>query len=272
VAEKAGPKPDLLPEDAFEKGAVVGVIKRGNEVWTYEVEGVTQEEGKRLTVRYRANSVDGGNAKFASPLIVSVPKDVPLSHVVFYENGKKAAEMVTELVQPRARKVFDFSEPEAARAWQPVNDGVMGGVSDGRFRITDEGTMVFFGTLSLENNGGFASVRSRRGEIKLKPDDTLLIRLRGDGRDYLLNLYVPTLRMAYSYRAAIPTKKGEWTEVKIPLRDCQATSFGEKVAGGKPVDAAQVNSLGFMLADKKAGPFELEVAWVKAIGGDGGAK
>lgn len=166
----------------------------------------------------------------------------------------------------KGRTLFDFAKPDAARAWQPVNDGVMGGVSDGRFRITEQGTMEFFGTLSLENNGGFASVRSRRSDLGLKPDDTLLMRVRGDGRDYLLNLYVPALRIAYSYRAAIPTKAGEWTEVRIPLKDCYATSFGDKVPDAGPVDAPKVNSMGFMLADKKAGPFKLEVAWVKAIG------
>ena len=164
------------------------------------------------------------------------------------------------------RTLFDFAKPDAAQAWQPVNDGVMGGVSDGRFKITDQGTMEFFGTLSLENNGGFASVRSRRSNLGLKPDDTLLIRLRGDGREYLLNLYVPTLQIAYSYRAAIPTKAGEWTEVKIPLKDCYATSFGQKVPNAGPVDAPKINSLGFMLSDKKAGPFKLEIAWVKVIG------
>jgi NADH dehydrogenase [ubiquinone] 1 alpha subcomplex assembly factor 1 len=164
------------------------------------------------------------------------------------------------------RMLFDFSKPNAAQVWQPVNDGVMGGVSDGRFKITDQGTMEFFGTLSLENNGGFASVRSRRSNLGLKPDDTLLIRLRGDGREYLINLYVPSLQIAYSYRAAIPTKAGEWIEVKIPIKDCYATSFGQKVPNAGPVDASKVNSIGFMLSDNKAGPFKLEIAWVKVTG------
>ncbi len=161
------------------------------------------------------------------------------------------------------RTLFDFSKPDAAQAWQPVNDGVMGGVSDGRLKITDEGTMQFFGTLSLENNGGFASVRTRRTNLGFKPDDTLIIKLKGDGRAYLLNLYVPSLQIAYSYRAAIPTEAGEWTEVRIPLKDCYATSFGNKVPNAGPLDASKVNSMGFMLADKKAGPFKLEIAWVK---------
>jgi NADH dehydrogenase [ubiquinone] 1 alpha subcomplex assembly factor 1 len=167
------------------------------------------------------------------------------------------------------RTLFDFSKPDAAQAWQPVNDGVMGGVSDGRFKITDQGTMEFFGTLSLENNGGFASVRSRRSDLGLKPGDTLLIRLRGDGREYLLNLYVPSLQVVHSYRAAIPTKAGEWTEVRIPIKDCYATSSGQKVPNAGPVDAPKVNSIGFMLSDKKAGPFKLEIAWVKVIGAVG---
>ena len=83
---------------------------------------------------------------------------------------------------------------------------------------------------------------------------------------------MPTLKIAYSYRAAIPTKAGEWTEVKIPLKDCYATSFGEKVPDAGPVDAPKVNSIGFMLSDKKAGPFKLEVAWVKVVGGSASAR
>ena len=163
------------------------------------------------------------------------------------------------------RTLFDFAEPDAAQPWQPVNDGVMGGVSDGRFKITDRGWMEFFGTLSLENNGGFASVRSRRNDLGLKPEDSLLIRLRGDGREYLLNLYVPTLQVAYSYRAPIPTRAGEWTEARIPVKDCYATSFGRNVPDAGPVDAPKINSIGFMVSDKKAGPFKLEIAWVKVL-------
>jgi NADH dehydrogenase [ubiquinone] 1 alpha subcomplex assembly factor 1 len=166
------------------------------------------------------------------------------------------------------RTLFDFSEPDAARAWRPVNDDVMGGVSDGRFEVTDRGTMAFSGTLSLENDGGFASVRSRPDDLGLDADDTLLIRLKGDGRSYLLNLYVPTSRTAFSYRAALPTEEGEWAEVRIPIRDFRATSFGRALPDAGPVDAPKVNSIGFMIADGMPGPFALEVAWVKVIDGE----
>ena len=32
-----------------------------------------------------------------------------------------------------------------------------------------------------------------------------------------------------------------------------------------PVDPAEVNGLGFLLGDKKAGPFKLEVEWIKVV-------
>ncbi|MFM9195790.1 MAG: CIA30 family protein, partial [Planctomycetia bacterium] len=38
--------------------------------------------------------------------------------------------------------LLDFAAPETAQRWQAVNDGVMGGVSDGRFRITADETEV----------------------------------------------------------------------------------------------------------------------------------
>jgi len=162
-------------------------------------------------------------------------------------------------------ELFDFSKPEAAKQWQTVNDGVMGGMSDGRVRVTDEGIMEFYGTLSLENNGGFASARSKSKPLGLKDGDVIVARLRGDGREYYLNLTVPTFRIAFSYRASFETKADEWQEVQVPLKELQATSFGRPVKNAGPVEASKVNSIGFLLADKKAGPFKLEVEWIKVI-------
>jgi monofunctional biosynthetic peptidoglycan transglycosylase len=139
----------------------------------------------------------------------------------------------------------------------------MGGISDGRFRITPEKTLEFFGTLSLENNGGFASVRTKPTDLDIKAGDTLVVRVKGDGRDYVLNIYTKSRRMAFSYRAPLPTKKDEWTEKAVPLADFIPTAFGRRVQGMGPVEPEQINGLGFMLSDKKAGPFKMQVEWVK---------
>lgn len=177
--------------------------------------------------------------------------------------------LVQAVAAEETRKMlFDFESPDAAAVWETVNDGVMGGVSDGRVRMTDEGTLEFFGVLSLENNGGFASVRSRPRPLGLAAEDRVAVRLRGDGREYTLNLYVPTSRVAFSYRVPIQTKADEWIEIAIPLKDFQATSFGRPVPSAGPVDASQVNSLGFLLGDKKPGKFRLEVAWIRTGSAD----
>jgi monofunctional biosynthetic peptidoglycan transglycosylase len=168
--------------------------------------------------------------------------------------------------ESKARLLFDFSDADASRQWQTVNDGVMGGRSDGRFSVSEKGTMEFLGTLSLKNNGGFASVRSRPRELSLKEGDTLVARVKGDGRRYTLNLYVARRRMAYSYRVEFQTKKDEWIEIRAPLEDFVATSFGRTVKNARPVGSLDVNSVGFLLGDKKAGPFKLEVDWIKAEG------
>jgi monofunctional biosynthetic peptidoglycan transglycosylase len=162
------------------------------------------------------------------------------------------------------RPVLVFTGTDAARSWQAVNDGVMGGVSDGRFRITADKTLEFFGTLSLENNGGFASVRTRPMDLDMRSGDSLVVRLKGDGREYVLNLYTKSRQMAFSYRTPLPTVKDEWSEVRVPLRDFIPTAFGRRVEGMGPIEPAQISGLGFMLSDKKPGAFKMEVEWVKS--------
>jgi uncharacterized surface protein with fasciclin (FAS1) repeats len=170
----------------------------------------------------------------------------------------------TRMAEDKERMLFSFDETGAARQWQTTNDGVMGGRSDGRFRINEANNMVFFGTLSLENNGGFASVRSRGSNLGLKSGDSIVARVRGDGREYSMNFYTPRRGTAFSYRAKFKTRKDEWAEVRIPVNNFVATSFGRVIRNQK-LDPGQVNGLGVLLGDKKAGPFKLEIDWIKVV-------
>jgi len=167
------------------------------------------------------------------------------------------------MAEDTPQPLFDFTGADAAKEWQAVNDGVMGGVSEGKFKITDKKTMEFFGTLSLKNNGGFASVRTKAKKLGLEKGDTLVAKVKGDGREYHMNLSVPTFQIAYNYRAVFQTKKDEWIEVKLPLDKFEATSFGQVVKNAGQVKPTSVNGLGFMLSDKKAGPFKLEIESIK---------
>ena len=156
--------------------------------------------------------------------------------------------------EPRA--LFDLTVPAAAREWQLVHDRVMGGRSSGGVTSSDAG-IRFSGRLSLANNGGFASIRSRNSQLNLSNGDTVILSVRGDGRTYSLNLYPQRRRTAFSFRASFPTKKDEWTRVEIPLSSFQATSFGRRVRISlKP---EQITGLGILLGDKKPGPFQIEI-------------
>ena len=135
--------------------------------------------------------------------------------------------VTTAMAEDTPIPLFDFTGADSAKEWQTVNDGVMGGVSEGKFKITDKKTMEFFGALSLANNGGFASVRSKAKKLNLEKGDTLVAKVKGDGREYSLNLYPNKPRVAFTYRATVQTKKDEWIEVKFPLDKFEATSFSE---------------------------------------------
>ena len=161
--------------------------------------------------------------------------------------------------------LIDFRKSEQATGWSAVNDGVMGGRSVGKLRRSDDSGMNFFGTLSLENNGGFASIRSGRMDIEMGSEDGFRVKLKGDGRTYIFNLYPKTRRMAFSYRASLPTVTGKWTEVVIPLEDFTPTSFGRRVQNKGPLSPDQISGIGFMLSDKKAGAFNLEIESVNIV-------
>ena len=89
--------------------------------------------------------------------------------------------------EARERPLTRFDGTDSLR-WQTVNDGVMGGRSRGGFEITSEETLLFRGETSLQNNGGFSSIRTRPQPLKLDGQDGLALRVRGDGRSYKVSL------------------------------------------------------------------------------------
>lgn len=163
--------------------------------------------------------------------------------------------------------IASFESPESTEIWRSVNDNVMGGISRGSFTRTKQGTLRFKGVLSLQNGGGFASIRTVPREMNLGGATGIVVKARGDGRTYRVQLRTDN-RIATSYRANLPTVKGKFNEFLIPFSDFKLQSFGTLNPNGTPVDPAAINSIGFSIADKKAGPFEFELKSVKAYQGE----
>jgi hypothetical protein len=144
----------------------------------------------------------------------------------------------------------------APEPWQAINDGVMGGVSSGRM-VGGDGVLRFEGELSLENNGGFASVR-RLVEQDLAEAGGVRLELRGDGRDYQFRLRQDGRFDGVAWRAGFTTT-GEWQTVEISFEDFVPVFRGRRVPQAGPVEPVRIRQVGFMLADKKPGPFALEI-------------
>ncbi len=157
------------------------------------------------------------------------------------------------------RALFDFSAKTPD--WFVVNDGVMGGVSSSTVKL-ENGVLVFEGQVRLENNGGFASVRSDASPQNLSEFSGISLRVRGDGKMYALNLRTSSAR-GVLYQSEFQTKAGEWTELHVPFSQLRPTRFGNTLKGFA-LEANRIDSFGFIIANKRQERFKLEVDWIKA--------
>jgi monofunctional biosynthetic peptidoglycan transglycosylase len=160
--------------------------------------------------------------------------------------------------------ITDFTGPEDFRGWMAVNDTVMGGVSRSAIRPSGQGTALFEGHLSLDNGGGFASVRTLPAHHDLAGFAGISLRVRGDGRSYRLRLRADSRFDGVAYQARFETRTGEWIELFLPFADFVPSWRGRVVKEAGALDAARVRSIGLMVADKQEGLFRLELDWLKA--------
>jgi len=156
--------------------------------------------------------------------------------------------------------LFEFGT--ARPAWYVVNDGVMGGVSSSAVKISG-GLLEFSGRVSLDNGGGFASVRSSAAQVDLSAFSSLKLRIRGDGVRYGFQLGTSSAR-GVLYRADFDTVKNEWLELNFPLSAFKPTRFG-RLLTGPALDVAKLEQVGFIVANGRAEEFRLELDWIRAF-------
>ena len=163
----------------------------------------------------------------------------------------------------KTKNLIDFTEPET-QPWMIVNDTVMGGVSSSSMEMADS-VAVFSGTVSLENGGGFVSMRTLVSE-DLSGFAGLELKVRGDGKVYQLRLRTDRRFDWVAYRSHFETRKDTWTLVRIPFTDFEPTYRGRVLDDHPELDPVRVRQIGFLLCDAQEGDFRLEVAWVRAYG------
>jgi len=161
---------------------------------------------------------------------------------------------------PEARwTLFDFADPASVDAWTPIDDSVMGGISRSRLRHDPAGHAVFEGNVSLERNGGFASVRSSPAARGKAGKQCAILEVRGDARRFKLNLLAQDAFDGLNYQATFTPEPDRWQSMRIPLAEFRPTFRGREIAGAPALDPARIRQVGLMIAERQAGPFALAI-------------
>ena len=154
--------------------------------------------------------------------------------------------------------LLDFADPEAAKPFRVINDGVMGGVSSSTLRGA-EGALRFEGAVSLENGGGFASFR---GPVEVPAGAAaLLVTVRGDGKRYRLTMKLDDSNASPQYQSAF-TAPQHWTVLRFVPADFSA-SFRGRPVDAPPLAFEAARTIGLLISDRQAGPFGVEIARVE---------
>ncbi len=155
--------------------------------------------------------------------------------------------------------LMDFSQSAEVELWRSIDDRVMGGISESRMTSSGQGSAIFSGTVSLENNGGFASVRSATKKRDWSGFAWIVLRVRGDGKTYSINLKTDPNFDGITYRSNFTTKRDEWTTVVLPMDGFRAVFRGRPVPQAGKIDWKEIQSVGFLISGRQEGEFRLEV-------------
>ncbi|MDG1674896.1 MAG: CIA30 family protein [Flavobacteriales bacterium] len=178
-----------------------------------------------------------------------------LGFILVLMSCAKSAPPASHVSSEGIRFSFDMADP-----WRPLNDGVMGGLSEGEVEVRDS-SITWHGQTRLENNGGFASLRSTWSARDLSDLDRIVVTCRGTGGPFKLTMETSgRWWMPYAYASFAPT--AEWHEVVIPASDLKwsQAQMGDLTSVRPSRDLNEVLRLGLMKYDGTAQAFDLEVA------------
>ena len=123
--------------------------------------------------------------------------------------------------------IFDFNKNSSISNWIVVDDVVMGGRSYGNFQLNNDGKGVFSGKISLDNNGGFSSVRYGFNKLNIEKFKSIVLKIKGDGKNYQFRIKNKSSDYA-SYITSF-SSSGEWQEIEISLNSMYPSFRGRKL-------------------------------------------
>ncbi len=166
------------------------------------------------------------------------------------------------LMTTQSYTIFNFNRTSDANNWKIVDDVVMGGRSSGEFHINQDGIGVFEGRISLENNGGFSSLRYQFNELNTKPTSKIILKVKGDGKTYQFRIKSRSSDY-YSYIVSFNTSE-DWETIELSISDMYPAFRGRKLNISN-YDKESFEEIAFLIGNKKAENFKLEIGSIVLI-------
>ena len=153
-------------------------------------------------------------------------------------------------------QLFNANDKSSQLNWQIVDDVVMGGRSNGNFYFDDNGHVVFNGSVSTENNGGFSSIRCRMDRKNIKQYTKVVLQLKGDGKAYQFRTKTSSYDR-HSYIAIFQTD-GSWQTIEIPFDQMYPAFRGRKL-NMPNFPGHELEEFAFLIGNKKPENFMLMI-------------
>lgn len=152
--------------------------------------------------------------------------------------------------------IYDFTTSQDLKDWQIVNDGVMGGLSQSSISLGEEGNAVFAGNVSLENNGGFASVRHETNISNVQNYSHVNLRVKGKPSTYQFRIK-KSQNDSHSYIQEFKVTS-EWQTIQLKL-----SSFYPRFRGRSlnlsDFEADVIREVAILIGNGKKEEFKLEI-------------
>ncbi|KAK9294386.1 hypothetical protein QLX08_010982 [Tetragonisca angustula] len=155
------------------------------------------------------------------------------------------------------------------------------GYSTAKLELSSFGTGIFHGILDTRlpkdgktTHAGYCNITSlqkfksfgRRDYYNWVNYNELVLRIRGDGRCYMLNILqkgIIDLSQYDCHHYVMYTRGGPyWQVVRIPFSKFVFNTKGDINENQYPVCDAHITNFGITLADKRPGPFRLEIDYI----------
>jgi NADH dehydrogenase [ubiquinone] 1 alpha subcomplex assembly factor 1 len=175
--------------------------------------------------------------------------------------------LLTLISSPLSEKplTFDFgNSADKTRDWVLITDNVMGGLSKSEI-IYNANSILLKGDISLDNFGGFSSIRTKFSQLDLSQYEGVKIKFKSTKQHFAFTLENSQNWTRPNYKNNFHSNKdGTWMVATLYFKDFQENVIGQPT--GKQLNLEKLKKIvriGIITTKKEEGPFSLEVDYIR---------